>query len=156
MERRQPEDSQVTMTELVLPQHTNTLGTCFGGQVLSWIDVAASVCAGRHAGGVCVTVAFDDVHFKLPIQLGDIVHIEARMAHVGRSSMEIAVVCSRETFAGCRQVAIEAFVTFVALDADGKPKPVAGLAVETDDDRRLQEQALLRRVQRLQRAGRSA
>ena len=156
MEPRHPKDSVVTMTELVLPQHTNTLGTCFGGQVLSWIDIAASVCAGRHAGGVCVTVAFDDVHFKLPIQLGDIVHIEARMAYVGRSSMEIAIECSRETFAGCRQLAIEAFVTFVALDADGKPKPVPGLEIKTDKDRSLMEQALARREQRLQRAGRSA
>jgi len=64
---RSPTESQVQMTELVLPQHTNALGTCFGGTILSWIDIAAGICAGRHARRPAVTVAFDDVHFITPV-----------------------------------------------------------------------------------------
>ncbi|MBP46815.1 MAG: hypothetical protein CMH53_02660 [Myxococcales bacterium] len=72
---RSPEHSEVVMTQLVLPQHTNAVGTAFGGQVLSWVDIAAGVCAGRHARAVCVTAGFDQVHFKLPIRHGDVVVI---------------------------------------------------------------------------------
>ena len=109
------------MTELVLPQHTNVVGTCFGGTILSWIDIAAGICARRHAGRVAVTVAFDDVHFITPIRLGDIVGIDGRVSYVGRTSMEICVEVWRESVDGDREHSNTAFVTFVAIDDQGRP-----------------------------------
>lgn len=152
---RSPDDSQAVMTELVLPQHTNSYGTCFGGTILSWIDIAAGVCAGRHAGRPAVTVAFDDVHFITPIRLGDIVNVVARACYVGTTSMEIRVDVWRERYGGPREHANTAFVVFVAIDADGRPVAVPGLTLTTASDHANFAEAAHRRQQRLARAQRS-
>lgn len=141
--------SEVIMTELVLPQHTNMVGTCFGGTILSWIDIAAGICAGRHAGRTAVTVAFDDVEFHRPIRLGDIVNLRARIAYVGRTSMEIDVDVHRERMGGESEHTNTAHVAFVAVDLDGKPVPVPPLALTTDECRARNAAAIARRNQRL-------
>lgn len=143
------------MTELVLPQHTNAYGTCFGGTILSWIDIAAGICARRHAGAQAVTVAFDDVHFITPIRLGDIVNITARICHAGRTSMEIRVEVWRERHDGDREHANTAYVVFVAVDAHGQPLPVPGLVLDNAADRARHEEAVERRQLRMTKAKRA-
>ncbi len=143
------------MTELVLPQHTNAFGTCFGGQILSWIDIAAGICAGRHARTVAVTVAFDDVHFITPIRLGDIVSIEARLCYTGRTSMEIEVQVWRQRYDEPREHANTAYVVFVAVDSDGRPLAVPPLLLDNDDDRARHARAETRRQLRLAKAHRT-
>lgn len=152
---RHPDDSQVQMTEIILPQHTNRLGTCFGGTLLSWIDIAASIAAGRHARQTAVTVAFDDVHFITPIRLGDVVVITARLTYVGRTSMECWVEVAREKLDGTREHTNTAFVTFVAVDESGTPQPVPPLLLDNDLDRLRFSQAETRRRDRLERAHRT-
>lgn len=151
---RHPDESLVQMTELILPQHTNMLGTCFGGTVLAWIDIAAGICAGRHARNVAVTVAFDDVHFITPIRLGDTVNITARVSFVGRTSMEVQVDVHRERYGGEREHTNTAFVTFVAVDAAGCPIPVPPLVLDSDEARERFEGGAARRETRLERARR--
>lgn len=137
-----------------MPQHANTLGTAFGGQILSWVDIAASICATRHCGTDTVTVSFDDVHFKVPIQVSEVVVIEGRMTSVGRTSMEIEVTVWRETRTAPRQLALVAYATFVSVDESGKPLPVPDLVIDNEADRKRQADALERRRHRLARAKR--
>lgn len=146
---RHPNESATTMTELVLPQHTNAFGTCFGGTILSWIDIAAGVCAGRHARNVAVTVAFDDVHFITPVRLGDIVSIEARLCYTGKTSMEIEVQVFRQRYDGPREHANTAYVVFVSVDAQGRPQPVAPVLIDNEADQRRADQAKARKQARL-------
>jgi acyl-CoA hydrolase len=153
LEPRRPADSAVHMTELVLPHHTNVVGTCFGGTILSWIDIAAGICTRRHAGRVAVTVAFDDVHFITPIRLGDIVTINGRLTYVGRTSMEVCVEVWRE-HNNVREHSNTAYVTFVAVDEQGRPVTVPPLLLETAEDRSLFADGERRRQDRLAKARR--
>lgn len=76
-----PSDSLVTMTQLILPQHTNPLGTAFGGVIMSWIDIAAAICAQKHCEKPVVTASIDAMHFLAPIRLSWIVNIKAQLNH---------------------------------------------------------------------------
>jgi len=151
-----PADSAVEMTQLVLPSHANNRGTAFGGQITAWIDVAAAVCAARHAHGNVVTASLDAVDFVRPILQGHVVVLKAQVNHVGRSSMEIGVRVEGEVFGGGRYHATTAYTTFVGLDEDGRPRPVPPLRLETDEDRRryaeAEERAELRDQRRRTRA----
>ncbi|EYB68662.1 thioesterase superfamily protein [Deinococcus phoenicis] len=125
--------SRARMLELVFPKDTNYLGTAFGGFVLSLMDKAASVAAVRHAGGAVVTARMDGVDFHTPIRVGDAVALDARVVRVGRSSMTIRVDVYRENMAsGEQQLATTGFFVFVAVDEDGKPRPVPPLAGDAD------------------------
>jgi acyl-CoA hydrolase len=155
MTPRSPTASIVQMTELVLPQHTNALGTCFGGTILSWIDIAAGISARRHANRIAVTVAFDDVHFLTPIRLGDIVSVTAQVSYVGRTSMEIWIEVWRESYEGVREHSNTAYVTFVAVDQQLRPVPVPPLLLVTEEERRRFHEGERRRQDRLQRARKS-
>ena len=143
------------MTELLLPQHANTLGTAFGGQILSWVDIAASICATRHSGTDTVTVSFDDVHFVVPIHVGDVVVLKSRLAKVGRTSMEIEVNVWRETRQAPPEQALVAYVTFVSLGIEGKPAAVPPLIIDNDSDQQRHDDAKQRREARLRRARKS-
>src|SRR5436190_8230591 len=88
---KSPQDSTVIMTEIVLPSDTNAIGTIFGGKIMSWIDIAGAIAAGRHARKVVVTASIDALHFIAPVKLGHIVHIRAAVNFAGRTSMEIGV-----------------------------------------------------------------
>ena len=138
------------MTQLVLPQHTNALGTAFGGQVLSWVDIAAGVCAGRHARAVCVTASFDQVHFKLPIRHGDVIVIVARVTWTGRTSMEIRVRVDREQIDGRREAGAGGVHHFCLRRRAGSPRPVPPLDLLTDEHRSCWARAEERRTRRLQ------
>ena len=130
-----PKESEVVMREMVMPGDTNAHGTIFGGKVMSWIDIAAAMCASRHCNNPVVTVHVDNIEFKSPINIGSHVIIKASVNYVGRTSMIIGVkVESENPYTGVSRVTTRAYLTFVALDEFGKPVPVPELNPETEDD----------------------
>ena len=141
------------MTEIVLPGHANALGTIFGGQVMSWIDIAAAIAAGRHARKVVVTASIDALHFVAPIKVGHVVHIKAMVNFASRTSMEVGVrVDSENPVTGEIHHTAKAYLTFVALDDHGRPTPVAPVLAENPEEKRRFEQARLRRESRVKLA----
>ena len=146
MKAKRPSDSFTEMTELVLPQHTNAIGTAFGGVIMSWIDICSSIAAKRHCGRVSVTARVDELEFKAPIKMGDVVRLTARLNAAFTSSMEIGVRVEREhAQTGERVLCADARATFVNIGDDGKPSPVPPLLLETDEDKRLADEAAERR-----------
>lgn len=142
--------SQVTMTEMVLPQHTNALGSVFGGTVMSWVDIAAATCAMRHSARQVVTASVDAMHFLAPVRLGWIMTIQASVNYVGGTSCEIGVkVMSENPISGERFHNASAYLTFVALDSHSRPTAIPGLILQSDDERRRNSAARLRRESRL-------
>ncbi len=148
---RKVSDSLTEMTEIVLPQHTNRVGTAFGGTVMAWIDVCGAITAGRHAGRICVTAAVDDLIFLSPIHLGDVVVLHGRINAAFSSSMEVEVVVEVEHAPGQRRRSVEALMTFVAIDDKGKPTRIPSLECASDDERVRSEHAGQRRADRLAR-----
>lgn len=142
-------ESLSDVADLMFPTDANMHGTVFGGRVLQMVDKAASVCAMRHAGGLVVTVAMERVEFLVPIRVGSFLIAEARVNHVGRSSMEIGVeVYSEDLVKGVRQHTNSCLVTMVAVDAKGRPAPVPPLALETPDEKERWAAAEDRRARR--------
>ncbi|OGR90516.1 MAG: hypothetical protein A3J74_03400 [Elusimicrobia bacterium RIFCSPHIGHO2_02_FULL_57_9] len=142
-----PVRSSITqISDLVLPPDANVHGTVFGGKILAMVDKAASVCAMRHSGKSCVTVAMDRVEFLVPIRLGEFLVAEARVHYVGKTSMEIGVdVYAENLEKGQRRHTNSCLVVMVAVDRNGKPTPVAGLALETPNEKKRHAAALDRR-----------
>jgi acyl-CoA hydrolase len=150
---KSPTESAVTMTELVLPSDTNALGSIFGGKVMSWIDIAAAIAAGRHARRVVVTASIDALHFIAPIKLGHYVHIRATVNYAGRTSLEVGVrVDSENPLTGEKIHTSTAYTTFVALDDHGRPTQVPPVKAETPEEKRRYEEALKRRASRMKLA----
>jgi acyl-CoA hydrolase len=144
-------ESRVEMTEIVLPGHTNALGTIFGGQLMAWIDIAGSIASARHARGVCVTASIDALHFVAPVKIGYHVLIRACVNYTGRTSMEVGARLESEDprTGSCAHVAT-AYMTFVAIDAAGQPRAVPPIVPETSEEKRRYQDAELRRAARLQ------
>src|SRR4051812_10973269 len=121
------------MTEIVLPNDANSLGTVFGGRILSWIDMAGALAALRHCRKVVVTVGIEHVSFHAPIRVGQFCLLEARVNGVGRSSLEVGVeVHGEDPLTGRRFRTTSAILTFVARDEHGAPTEVPPLLLETD------------------------
>ena|SRR5688500_12435986 len=140
------------MTELVLPQHGNVVGTAFGGTVLAWIDICGAIAAQRHCRRIAVTAALDEVNFLSPIKVGDTVVLAARLNAAFTTSVEVGVeVNVEDRVSGERRRCVDAFMTFVAVDQDGKPTKVPALFAETEDEMRRATQAQERRAERLAR-----
>jgi acyl-CoA hydrolase len=149
-EIRRVSDSQVTMTQLMSPQDTNLFGNVFGGVILAAVDRIAYVCAARHAGGPCVTASFDQVDFRSPIQIGEIVTLEASINAVGKTSAEVGVRVSAENVQGDgRRHTNSCYVTMVAIDDAGHPIPMPRLVIETEDELRRYQDAEERKKARL-------
>jgi len=133
---KKPSESEVTMTELVIPNDANILGNVLGGRVMHWIDLAAATAAHRHCNSICVTAAIEGLSFLNPIKLGYLAHLKARVVCVGRTSLVVKVdVHSENMDSGEIKKTSEAYLTFVSIDSDGKPRPVPPLILETDEDR---------------------
>ncbi len=142
--------SRVEVTQLVLPGDANTLGTAFGGNVMKWTDGAASMAAMRHARLPVVTASIDQLTFLAPVLIGHMAILIAQVNAVFETSMEVGVEVSTEDPAtGERRKCCDAFLTFVALGRDGRPTAVPQLAVETDEERRRERAARVRREARL-------
>lgn len=156
MSELSPESSRCEMTQIVMPGHTNGVsGILFGGVMMQWIDVCAGVSAMRHAGGPVVTASIDRLDFIVPVRVGDIVVLQSRVNYIRRSSMEVGCRVEVEDPATRnRRYTTKAYLTFVAMDPDGKPCPVEPLVLCNEEDRRRHEAAVKRRVHRLQAAGR--
>jgi acyl-CoA hydrolase len=140
----------VIMTEIVLPVHANALGTIFGGQIVSWIDIAGAIAAGRHARKIVVTASIDAMNFLAPVKVGQNVHIRASVNFVAKTSMEVGVrVDSENPLTGEMAHTATAYLTFVALDSNGKPTEVPPLLLVTDAEKRRFEEAKKRREARM-------
>ncbi len=147
---KSPSESAVIMTELVLPQHTNALGTIFGGTVMSWIDIAGAISAGKYARCSVVTASIDALHFIAPIKLGHAVQLKACVNLTGTSSMEVGVrVDSENLITGEKFHNVSAYLTFVALGSDGKPRSIPSLEPKTEVEKRRYKAALKRRASRV-------
>jgi len=146
-----PRSTSVTeMTEYVLPQHANPFGTVFGGQIMAWVDLCAAICAQRHAGRPFVTAFVDDLYFRGPVRVGQVVRLRAYVVATFRTSMEIDVRVSGEnTVTGESWPTVDCRVTFVAMGDDARPTPVPALRLETDAERADQAAAEDRRRMRL-------
>lgn len=145
-----PSESEVVMTELVLPNDTNYLGNLLGGRLMHWIDIGAALAAMRHSGRVCVTASVDEISFNEPIKLGHVVLIRAILTRAFRTSMEVFVEVEREDpLHQTRTQTSVAYLTFVAIDQYGKPLPAPPLDPKTKEELDRYEEAAIRREARL-------
>jgi len=130
-------DSNVILAQIMLPADTNPTGNVHGGTIMKLIDNAAYVVAARHTSGNAVTVSIDRLDFHCPVFLGNLLTLKASMNRAGRTSMEVGVrVEAEDLMTGEVRHTSSAYLTFVALGADGRPTPVPELIAETDDERR--------------------
>ncbi len=148
-EGRRVSETRVEVAEMMLPQHANLAGNVHGGMIMKMIDDAAGVVAFRHCRGNAVTASIDRLDFHAPVYVGNLVVLKASMNYVGRTSMEVGVrVEAEDPKTGVVRHTASAYLTFVALDEHGKPRPVPPLVLESDEDRRRWEAALHRREER--------
>jgi acyl-CoA hydrolase len=149
-------ESKTVMTEMVLPNDTNTLGNLMGGNLMKWMDIAGAICASRHAGTVVVTASVDNVSFEDPIRLGDIITLEARVTRAFTTSVEVFIeVFINNIPNNTTNKSNHAYFTFVALDKNSlKPVPVPPIEIETEQEKLMYEGASRRREIRLVLAGR--
>lgn len=150
MEKRNASESLIVMTELVLPNDTNSFGNLMGGRLMYWMDIASALAAMKHCGSPVVTASVDNISFEASIKLGNVVHIEAKVSRAFTTSMEVHLkVWGEDALKQEKYKSNEAYYTFVALNPNGKPKPVPELTAETDEEKRLFDGALRRRQIRL-------
>jgi acyl-CoA hydrolase len=145
-----PMETEVVMTELVLPNDTNTFGNLMGGRLLYWMDIAAALAAMKHCGSPVVTASVDNISFEAPIKLGNVVHIQAKVSRAFNTSMEVHMnVWGEDVLHQYKYKSNEAYYTFVALDPNGKPRSVPQMVPQTDEETNLFDGALRRRQLRL-------
>lgn len=150
MNQKTPQDSFNIMSELVLPNDTNTLGNLMGGRLMYLMDIAAAVSAMKHCNCPVVTASVDNVSFANPIKLGNLLTIEAKVTRSFNTSMEVYLrVWGEDLHAQFKYLSNEAYLTFVALDPNGKPRKVPELIPQTDEERKMFDGALRRRQLRL-------
>jgi acyl-CoA hydrolase len=144
-------ESFTEMTQVVLPNDANPLGFILGGTVMHLIDIVGAMAAIRHTRSRLVTAAVDGLQFLHPIKVGDIIILRAHVTCSFAHSLEVQVdVFSEESLSGVRRMTSRAYLTFVAVDAEGRRLPVAPLILETDEERQKAESARTRRAQRLE------
>ncbi len=154
MKGKTPKESHTIMNELVLPNDTNTMNNLMGGRLLHWMDIAAAISAQKHCNRIVVTASVDNVSFKHPIKLGDVITIEAKVSRAFTTSLEVRLEVWAENIpSGSRIKSNEAYYTFVALDQNGRTIPVPELVPQTADEIELFNGALRRRQLRLILAG---
>ena len=138
------------MVQVVLPNDANPLGFILGGTVMHLIDIAGAITASRHTRCAVVTAAVDGLQFLHPIKVGDLILLNAHVTCVFTTSLEVEVeVFSEETLTGNRLLTSRAFLTFVAVGKDGGRTPIPELIVDTDEQRRVCDEARIRRAARL-------
>jgi acyl-CoA hydrolase len=141
--------SKTHQTRLIMPSETNHHKSIFGGQVLWYIDEIAALAAMKHSKGEVVTASIDSVDFISSAYAGDVLELESIVTSTGRTSMEVYVrVICRDLKSGAERLTTESFVTLVAIDENGKPRPIVGVYPETETEKRLFETATFRREYR--------
>ncbi|BDD04647.1 acyl-CoA thioesterase [Aureibacter tunicatorum] len=132
---RKIEDSQIEITQLMLPSHANFSGKIHGGHLLSMMDQVAFASASKHSGRYCVTASVDRVEFLTPIEVGELVSLKAQVNFVGRTSMVVGIRVESENIqTGEKKHCNSSYFTMVAKDENGKSCPVPGLIIEKADD----------------------
>ncbi|NLM50495.1 MAG: acyl-CoA thioesterase [Clostridiaceae bacterium] len=127
--------SIVERSELVLPNDTNLLGNLMGGRLMHSIDVVGAIAATKHAGHIVATAAMDHMDFRHPIKMGDLVTLCAKVIWTGRTSIQVRVkVYAENMITGTKVLSNKAYITYVALDSEGKPTPVPKVIVEDPED----------------------
>lgn len=150
MNQKYARETANTMTELVLPNDTNTLVNLMGGRLMHWMDIAAAISAMRLCNAPVVTASVDNVSFHHPIKLGNILTIESKVTRSFNSSMEVYLkVMGEDLQEQRRYLSNEAYFTFVSLTDEGKPSKVPELIPETDEEKEKYNGALRRRQLRL-------
>jgi acyl-CoA hydrolase len=145
-----PQETLNIMSELVLPNDTNTLGNLMGGKLMHWMDIAAAISAMKHCSCPVVTASVDNVSFSNPIKLGNLLTIESKVTRAFGSSMEVYLkVYGEDLHAQYKYLSNEAYLTFVALDPNGRPRKVPELIPQTEEEIKMHEGALRRRQVRL-------
>lgn len=139
------------IVEAVLPNDANPLGNMLGGRVMHLIDIAGALAAHRHANSHVVTASVDYLDFRFPIRIGEWIVLKSSVNRVFRTSMEVGVkVFSENVLTGERKHTSTAYITFVAIDSEGRPRPITPLILENEDDRRRFREAGERRRHRLE------
>jgi acyl-CoA hydrolase len=152
---RKPSDSFVSMTELVLPNDTNTLNNLMGGRLMHWMDIVSAIAAQRHSNRIVVTASVDNISFREPIRLGNVVTLKAKVTRAFNSSMEIRIDVEAEDIPSAKKfISNSAYLTFVAVDGTGRPIDVPEIEPETEEEKELYAGALRRRQLRLVLSGR--
>ena len=149
-QKKKVSDSTVTMTELVLPHHTNQLGNLLGGQLMHWIDICAALASSKHSQRVCVTASVDHIDFRHPVKLGNVVTLIASVNRAFKTSVEVGVKVFAESYLEGKKIHTNsAYLTFVSVDEKNKPVETFEIVPETDEEKRRFEEALQRRKNRL-------
>jgi acyl-CoA hydrolase len=154
MKAKKASESLTIMTEIVLPNDTNSLGNLMGGRLLHWMDICAAMCAHRHCKRVVVTASVNNVSFGQPIKLSSIITLQAKISRAFTTSMETYIdVWIEDAVTGEKKKSNEAIYTFVAVDQHGSPLPVPELIPETEEEKQRFDSALRRRQLALILAG---
>jgi len=154
MESKKTSESFIVMNELVQPNDTNHFGNLLGGRLMYWMDLAGAMAAMKHCNKLCMTASVDNLSFKKPIKLGNLVHIEARVSRAFHTSMEIHLrVWGEDILDQYTYLTNEAYFTFVALDQQNRPIEVPALITENEEEKHIYDGALRRRQLRLVLAG---
>lgn len=151
MEEKPVSQSRVTLTQVMGPEHANTLGNVHGGVIMKLCDEAGGMAAIRHARRPAVTIVIDSMAFHSPVHIGNFVTVSAEVTWTGRTSMETRVfVTAEDVISGETTHTNTAYIVYVALDEDGRPTPVPSLICETDEERERYKRAAARQKYRLQ------
>ena len=146
------EDSQITLTELMLPSHSNFSGKIHGGYILSLMDQIAFACASKHSGNYCVTASVNKVDFLNPIEVGELVTLKASINYTGNTSMVVGVRVEAENIqTGTCTHCNSSYFTMVAKDKDGNKAEIPGIILETKDNVRRYMRSIARRIQAIKR-----
>jgi acyl-CoA hydrolase len=150
MKNKRPKDSTISMAIVMLPEDANPAGNVHGGVIMKHIDSAAGVVAVRHASSNAVTASIDRLDFHSPVYVGNLLMVKASLNMVGTTSMEVGVrVEAEDVMTGEVRHTASAYLTFVALDANGRPKKIPGLILESQEEIRRNREARARRASRL-------
>jgi acyl-CoA hydrolase len=148
---KRPADSATEMVQVVLPNDANPLGFILGGTVMHLIDIAGAIACHRHTRSLLVTAAVDGLQFLHSIKVGDLIILKARVTAVWSTSLEVEVeVFSEETLTGVQRMTSRAYLTFVAIDREGRRLPVPALILESEEEKQRAREADGRRAQRLE------
>ena len=148
---KRPSESATEMVQVVLPNDANPLGFILGGTVMHLIDIAGAIACHRHTRSLLVTAAVDGLQFLHPIKVGDLIILKARVTAAWSTSLEVEVeVFSEEILTGERRMTSRAYLTFVAIDREGRRLAIPPLLLESDDEKRRAGEAELRRAARLE------
>lgn len=148
-------ESQVSITELMLPSHSNFGGKVHGGHILNLMDQIAFACASKHSRSYCVTASVNRVDFLHPVEVGELLTLKASVNYTGRTSMVVGVRVEAENITtGKRNHCNSSYFTMVAKDSSGKNKPVPGLILENPEEARRFIRSRVRRDEANQRDSR--